>query len=529
MYNTAMSAYVDGLDVVFVSVEADVRNGLPSFQMVGYLSAEVKEAGERVRAAILNSGYAMQPMKILVNLSPADVRKRGTAFDLSVAAAILASLNLIPDEKMKRTVILGELTLNGEVRGVPGVLPVVMEAQKNGYEICIVPEENRREAELIDGIRICGVQSLQEMADILKGKDCGGRESDDPKRVGGGQKKKNPETDRKNMDQKNDTEDYRDIYGQEAVKRAIEIAVAGGHNLLMIGPPGSGKSMMASRIPTILPPMDMEECLEVSKIYSIRGLLDSERPWIADRPFRAVHHSVTRTALIGGGRNPMPGEISLASGGVLFLDELPEMERTTVEALRQPLEERKIHITRSRGTYCYPADFLLVCAMNPCPCGNYPDLNRCSCTASEINRYLSRVSRPFLERIEVCIEVPDVSYQEIREKKIGKSSGEMRSGIMRAREIQKKRYCQESFELNAQLCGTGMDRYCCLDAQEEQFMERIFNKLHLSVRTYHSILKVARTIADLDESEEILMHHLQEAAGYRMTDLKGEMAHGVRI
>ena len=521
MVSTALTASISGLDVNFITVEADVRNGLPAFQMVGYLSAEVKEAGERVRAAIQNSGFDLRPMKILINLSPAYLKKKGPAFDLSIAAAVMAAFGFIKEEKLKDTVILGELSLNGEVKGVTGVLPVVIEAKQKGYRCCIVPEENRREAEIIHGIDIWGVRTLSEMAGLINERKSA--EKENSAAISKIKEKGQPFT---GNEKSVELEDYEDIYGQETAKRAIEIAVAGGHNLLMIGPPGAGKSMLAERVPSILPPLSEKESIEISKIYSVCGLLGENCPMIVRRPFRRVHHSVTRSALVGGGGNPKPGEISLANGGVLFLDEFPEMDRRVMESLRQPLEERRIEITRSRGRYRFPADFQLFAAMNPCPCGNYPDQNRCRCTRAEIDRYLSKISRPLLERIDICIEVADVSYREITGNVKGRTSEDMRKGVIRAREIQKERYGAEAGRLNSTLKGKDVERYCALGVMERKFMELVFDKLHLSVRTYHNILKVARTIADLSGCRDIELAHLQEAAGYRMTDLRGGY-HGI--
>ena len=395
-FSTILSAAIEGLGVEMVHVEADVSNGLPVFHMVGYLSSEVKEAGERVRTAIKNAGYDYPPKRTVINLSPATLRKRGASFDLPIAAAILLSLGQINRGRMEsrgKCLLIGELGLDGRVRKVPGILPVVMAAREQGITCCIVPAENAAEGALIREMNIVGVNNLREMAEFLnEGKVpprieevSGDKAADEPAEA-----------------------DFADIRGQESVKRAAEIAVAGGHNLLMIGPPGSGKSMTARCIAGILPPLEMEESLEITKIYSVLGMVDEKSPLIFRRPFREVHHTATKAALIGGGIIPRPGEISLAHGGVLYLDELPEFRKSVLEVLRQPLEERKIQISRTYGNYTFPADFILVGAMNPCPCGCYPNLEKCTCTPAQIQNYLGRISRPFLDRIDLCVEAPRV-------------------------------------------------------------------------------------------------------------------------
>lgn len=509
-FNTVLSAAIEGIKAEFVRVEADVSNGLPVFHMVGYLSSEVKEAGERVRTAIKNSGYEYPAKRTVINLSPATLRKRGASFDLPIAVSILASLGQIPAERMEKCLIIGELSLNGRVRKVPGILPVVMEAMEHGITRCIIPMENAAEGALVKGMQIVGVESLQGAVDFLrKGVQV---QCADPGRSSGGERILSG-TD-------GNIPDFSELRGQENVKRAAEIAVSGGHNLLMIGPPGSGKSMTAKCIAGILPPLDMKESMEITKIYSVLGLLKDESPLIRTRPFREVHHTATRAALIGGGVIPRPGEISLAHKGVLFLDELPEFRKNVLEVLRQPLEERSIRISRTYGNYAFPADFMLVAAMNPCPCGSYPDPEKCTCTPAQIQMYLSRISQPFLDRIDLCVEAPKIRYKDLTETRRVECSEEIRKRVCTAREIQKERYQGTDITTNSGLGHEELNRYCWLGTAESRLMEQAFIKMDLSVRGYYRIIKTARTIADLDGSEQILEKHLHEALGYRMIDRK---------
>lgn len=510
-YSTVLSAAFAGLDVIPVGVEADVSNGLPLLHMVGYLSSEVKEAAERVKTAIRNSGMDLPAKKIVVNLSPATVRKRGASFDLPIALSILASLEVLPKTALEETMVLGEMSLDGKIRKVSGILPAVLKARECGLKVCIVPKENEPEAALVDGIRIYGAKSLVGVCDYLRESEKVRQslELSPESRLAYGERK-----------EKKEILDYGDICGQKALKRAVEIAVAGGHNILFVGPPGSSKSMIVSRIPSILPPLSLEESLEITKIYSILGMVDEEDPLITSRPFRSVHHTITKAALIGGGAYPAPGEISKAHGGVLFLDELTEFQKSVLEVLRQPLEEKNIRLSRNHGNYTFPADFMLAAAMNPCPCGNFPDLSRCNCTPGQIHNYLGRVSQPFLDRIDICMEAPRVDYETLRGKKKEESSAVIRERVVAARNIQRKRYEKLEIYTNAALEAKNIEEFCRLGKKEEQIMKRAYESLGLTARTYHKILKVARTIADLAGSADVLEEHLMEAMGYRTMDKK---------
>lgn len=509
MFSSVLSAAICGIVSRPIQVEADVSDGLPDFTMVGYLTSQVREAQERVRTALRNSGIRLEPKKITVNLSPADLRKDGPGFDLPIAAAILAAYGYLPEDSLKGVLLAGELSLSGQVKRISGVLPVVQEARRQGCKACILPEENVQEGRAVNGIRIIGITGLLQLVEGLRG-NCRLPVSQVPLSF-----------EKLCRECQNQREaDFCDISGQEGAKRAAEVAAAGMHNFLMIGPPGAGKSMIASGIPGILPKLTREESLEISGIYSVAGLLGKERPLLVNRPFRAPHHTATAQALAGGGRIPKPGEVSLAHRGILFLDEMPEYSRAALEVLRQPLEEYQVSIARVYGSYTFPADFMLVAAMNPCKCGYYPDMERCMCTQSELHRYLGKISRPLLDRIDISVEVPGVCYEQLKAQKKSESSAEIRKRVEAAWFMQKKRYGNTGILFNSRLSPEGIRRFCPLGVGEEKFLEDAFSRLELSVRAYHRMIKVARTIADLEGADRISCAHLAEAVCYRCGDRK---------
>lgn len=505
MLSIIKSMSLIGLEGYLVNIEIDVSAGIPCWDIVGLPDASVKEAKERVRTAIKNSGYDMQSRKIVVNLSPADIKKEGSFFDLPIAIGILACSGNINKKSIEDTIFIGELSLDGKINKVNGVLPMCIEAKKLGIKRVILPIENTKEAAVVKEIEVIGAKSLIEVVNFLN------------YRI----HIESTKFDLKKLFHNREAEilDFSEVKGQENIKRALEIAAAGGHNCLLIGSPGSGKTMLARRVPSILPDLTFEESLETTKIHSIAGILEKNVALITKRPFRSPHHTVSSISLIGGGRIPKPGEISLAHNGVLFLDELPEFNKNTLEVLRGPLEDKVVTISRINASLTYPCNFMFIASMNPCPCGYLGSREKeCSCSEQSISRYIGKISGPLLDRIDIQIEVSQVKYQNLENNTKIETSQEVKKRVNDARKIQQNRYKKEKIYSNSALTPKLIEKYCKLDSKGKQILELAFNRLGLSARAYGRILKVARTIADLANEKNILKTHVAEAVQYRNLD-----------
>ncbi len=507
MISKILSAGLTGINGYIVRVETDMSGGLPQWDIVGLPDTAVKESKERIRSAVKNSGYSIPPKKVVVNLAPADVKKEGAYLDLPIAMGLLAASEQLGEVNFDGCAFLGELSLDGTLRPIHGVLPMVISLYQAGVRRIFVPKDNAEEAAVVSGAEIFGIEDLSQLIMCLQG-----LKVIEPTYVN---------TDDLFAKAAECALDFADVKGQQNAKRALEVAAAGGHNLLLIGPPGSGKTMLAQRIPSILPDLTFDEALEVTKIHSIAGRLPSGMPMVLNRPFRSPHHTISSVGMSGGGTYPKPGEVSLSHNGVLFLDELPEFRKDTLEVLRQPLEDGFVTISRASGTFAYPCNIMMVASMNPCPCGYYGDSNHeCTCPPNKISKYLNKVSGPLLDRIDLHVEVPAVQYDDLEYSGKAESSKEIKKRVNRAREIQNKRYKGTDIYSNSQLNAAMTEEFCKIGQAEHTMLRQAFEMLGLSARAHNRILKVARTIADLDGSENIKTEHIAEAIQYRSLDRK---------
>ena len=505
MLAKVLSSAVIGIDAFLVEVEVDITSGLPTFTTVGLPEASVKESKERVKSAISNSGYTFPDDRITVNLAPAHIKKEGTGFDLPIALGILTATQIISQNIISKYLVLGELSLDGRIKPVKGSLPMALAAKNAGYDGIIVPYDNGREASVVAGITVLPVKTLPQLVGFFRGFTKIEPEKTDISKI---------------FDYGNTFDvDFSEVKGQEHVKRSLEVAAAGGHNLIMIGPPGSGKTMLAKRVPTILPPITFEEAIETTKIFSVIGMLPKDEALITKRPFRSPHHTISDAGLIGGGHIPRPGEVSLAHHGVLFLDELSEFKKHVLEVLRQPLEDLQVTISRAALTLTYPSSFMLIAAMNPCPCGYFSDpKHECRCTYPQIHRYRSKISGPLMDRIDIHVEVPAVPYKDLVGESNSESSEVIGARVTAARAHQYERFKRTKIYCNAQMINRHIKKHCRIDDASCDLLENAIDKLGFSARAYNRILKIARTIADLDDASDIGVDHIAEAVQYRSLD-----------